>query len=111
MAGLSAAGPSWPQRKSLPSTQIRCRMTACLRDRDAGTSHAAMLGHPHAPDPQARPPLAADQQRVGGLVEGCPGKLVTAPADPALHVRLAGLIAPGCQAKVRPHVPRPLETA
>src|SRR4051794_22640088 len=70
-------------------------------DRHAGSRHAPALGDLQAPGAQGRPLPAADQQRVGRLVERGSGELVAAAADAALHVRLAGLVALGRQAEVR----------
>src|SRR4051794_17411880 len=60
---------------------------------DAGPCHAARLGHLHAPRTQAGPLAAAHQQGVGRLVQGGAGQFVTASADLAGDVSLAGLIA------------------
>ena len=49
---------------------------------------------------------AADQQRMGRLVERRAGQLVAAPADAALHVGLAGLVAARRQAEMRADVAR-----
>jgi hypothetical protein len=38
---------------------------------------------------------------------GANDKFVAAPADAALYISFAGLVAPGCQAKVRANVARP----
>ena len=46
---------------------------------------------------------------MGCLVECGASQLVAAPADPALHVGLAGLVAPGRQAEMRADVARSAE--
>ena len=112
-----------PQRNSLPSVHMRCRITACgfrrirpwipilirqlARHSDAGERHAAALGHGHAPCPQSRPFGAADQQRMGCLVQRRSGQFVTTSADAALHVGFAGLVASRRQAKMRADITRP----
>ena len=70
----------------------------------AATRARAMtpLGDPHAPGAQGRPLPAADQQGVRRLVQGRPGELVAAAADPALHVRPAGLVGVGACNHRRP---------
>jgi site-specific DNA recombinase len=97
------SGPPQPLRR-LPHCPTRGR--ELTGDRDASTRHAATPGDPHAPGAQGRPLPAADQQRVGGLVQGRPGELVAAAADPALHVGLAGLVALRRQAEVGADVAR-----
>ena len=46
---------------------------------------------------------------MGCLVQRGSSQLVTAPADPALHIGLTGLVAPGRQAKVCTNVARSAE--
>jgi site-specific DNA recombinase len=102
------SGPSEP-RRVLPHCPTRPGELA--RDRDAGSRHAPPFGHLHAPGAQGRPPSAADQQRVRRLVERGSGELVAAAADPALHVRLAGLVALRGQAEMRADIARSPEAA
>src|SRR5208337_4335947 len=79
-------GACLPQRNSEPSLQIRCRITASLRA--TATCARAM--------PRARSAGAADQQRMGRLVECGAREFVTAPADPPLHFAARkGRSAPG----------------
>jgi hypothetical protein len=85
-----------------PYTVQDHRQLACAR-------HASALGNVHAAGPQGRPFGATDQQRMGGFVQRGSSQLVAAPADPALHVGLTGLVAPRCQAEVRAHVARSAE--
>ena len=79
------------------------------RHRDAGARHASALGHVHAPCPQRRPFGAADQQRMGCLVQRHSGHFVTTSADAALQVGFAGLVASRRQAKMRADIARPSE--
>src|ERR1700757_4435221 len=73
-------------------------------DRDPGSRHTPVLRDLHAPGAQARPFAAAYEQCVRRFVERCAGQLVTASADFALDVRLAGLVARRRQAEMRPDI-------
>ena len=58
------------QRNSVPSTHIRCRITARrLATRDNRTPHATPLRYPHAPCFQPRPFAGAGKQRLRSLIE------------------------------------------
>ena len=74
-------------------------------DRHTGARHAAMLGDLHAPSAKAGPFAAARQKRICCLIERRAGKFIAAPADPALDVRLAGLVTGRRQAEMRTDVP------
>src|SRR5580704_12375976 len=75
-------------------------------DCNTGTCHTPAFGNVHAPGAQRRPFGAADQQRVGCLIECGTGQFVTASADAALYVGLAGLVAPRRQAEMGADIAR-----
>ncbi len=111
-AATAGAAVCLPQRNSLPSTHMRCRITASLRA--TATRARAMprsFGDVHAPGAQRRPFGAADQQRVGGFVECGTGQFVAASADTALYVGFARLIPPRRQAKMGADIARLSEAA
>ena len=89
------AASSLPQRNSVQSTHIRCRMAARLRA-------TAIRAPCHAAGAQGRPSSAAVQQRMGGLVKGGPGQFVAAAADAVLHLGLPARAALRCPAEMRP---------
>src|SRR5207248_1749327 len=78
-------------------------------DCHAGTRDTTALGDVHAPGSQRRPFDAADQQRVGRLIERGAGKFIATPANATLHVGFTGLIASGRQAEVCTNVARSAE--
>jgi len=90
-------------RKSVPSTHIRCRITASLR----ATAMTARrwpphLGQPHAPGLERRPGLGAGHEASARPCTA-PCARSTSPAfgDAAGVVSFSGLIAPRRQPEVR----------
>ena len=79
------------QRKLLPSTQIRCRITASLR---ASATRAFLPPRRPPPRPWRRPAPDPGQEAVGHLVEHVPGERVALLGDPPRPLRFARLMAP-----------------
>jgi hypothetical protein len=75
-------------------------------DRDPGSRQAATLGDLHAPGAQARPFLAANQQRMRGLIKSRARQFVAASTDPHLDIRFARLIASRGQTQVSADISR-----
>jgi hypothetical protein len=99
-----------PQRNWLPSTHIRCRMTARLRATEhtrEGQQHGRVPNPAawrcYSPSAQRRPLVAADQQRIDGLLEHRASLFIPESVD---EPRIAGLIAARRQAETCAHIAR-----
>src|SRR3954452_14280685 len=118
---LRGAGPISPCSKLLPLSALRRRGLPApaergpihpeavendrklARQRHLRSLHLAALGHLQRPTLQGREAHRPRQQNVRGLIQGRSHHYIAHPADRARDVRLAGLVLPRGQTKVRPH--------
>lgn len=106
-AATAGAAACLPQRNSLPSTHMRCRITASLRA--TATRARAMPRRLAMFMPQARNAdhlVLRISSEWAGLVECGTGQFVAASADTALYVGFARLIAPWRQAEMGADIAR-----